>query len=157
MNIAADNTERERLRRLGWQIADPHCVARTPGTYAAASSARLPSSRRLRASTWHGTGWVSDRAAAFLAFGRPVITEAPVHNAISLPNRDFVLSDRSPRRRPLFARCLRLFGLSKQARHCAVEVFGSVKNLGRILCPLGADLPFRNDFRVMFVAPLWLT
>ena len=33
MNIAAGVPERERLRRPGWQIADPHRVARTPGTY----------------------------------------------------------------------------------------------------------------------------
>ena len=32
MNIAAEDPERQRLRRLGWHIADPHRVARTPGT-----------------------------------------------------------------------------------------------------------------------------
>ena len=46
MNIAADDPERERLRQLGWQIADPHRVARTPGT--------VPPLPRQRACRVHG-------------------------------------------------------------------------------------------------------
>src|SRR4029453_14906190 len=83
--------------------------------------------------TWR-TGWISDRAAAFLALGGPVITEAtgaekylPVENgfrfvrgvgeaesAVKLVLRDWAR-------------------LSKQARNCAVEVFDSAKNLRNIL------------------------
>src|SRR6266487_4559284 len=33
MNIGADDPERERLRQLGWEIVDPHRVARTPRSY----------------------------------------------------------------------------------------------------------------------------
>src|SRR5215208_3877206 len=33
MNIAAEDPERERLRRLGWQIVDPHRVAHSPRAY----------------------------------------------------------------------------------------------------------------------------
>ena len=73
------------------------------------------------------TGWVSDRAADFLALGRPVITEdtgaqgyLPVENGFCfIRSVREMLHDWSR--------------LSKQARQCAVEVFDSVRNLRRIL------------------------
>ena len=66
MNIAADDPERERLRRLGWQIADPHRVARTPGTYRRYLASALAEFTAIKGVdvAWR-TGWVSDRAAAF--------------------------------------------------------------------------------------------
>ena len=76
MNIAADDPERERLRRLGWQIVDPHRVARTPRTYRRYLASALAEFTAIKGVdvAWR-TGWISDRAAAFLALGRPVITE----------------------------------------------------------------------------------
>jgi hypothetical protein len=76
MNISAEDPERQRLRRLGWQIADPHRVARTPGTYRRYLASALAEFTAIKGVdvAWR-TGWVSDRAAAFLASGRPVITE----------------------------------------------------------------------------------
>jgi hypothetical protein len=80
------------------------------------------------------TGWLSDRAATFLASGRPVITE-DTGAAKYLPRESgfrFVVNleqavaavrevlDDWPR-------------LSRMARDCAVEVFDSTKNLKRIL------------------------
>lgn len=76
MNFFPGDGEAERLSALGWKIVEPHAVASSPAVY-----------RRYLASAWGEftaikgvdsawrSGWVSDRAAAFLASGRPVVTE----------------------------------------------------------------------------------
>src|SRR5207247_8330682 len=76
MNIAADDPERDRLRRLGWKILDPHRVARTARPYRRYLASALAEFTAIEGVdvAWR-TGWISDRAAAFLALGRPVITE----------------------------------------------------------------------------------
>ena len=76
MNFNRDDPERKRLAELGWKLATPHQVARTPARYRrylASASAEFTAIKGVDVS-WQ-TGWVSDRAAAFLALGRPVITE----------------------------------------------------------------------------------
>jgi hypothetical protein len=80
------------------------------------------------------TGWVSDRAAAFLATGRPVITEdtgagkyLPIESGFRFI-RDVDQAEEAVRE------TLRDWPrLSKQARLCAVDVFDSEKNLRRML------------------------
>ena len=135
MNISAEDPERERLRRLGWQIVDPHRVARTPQTYRrylASAFAEFTAIKGVDVA-WR-TGWVSDRAAAFLALGRPVITEdtGAEHYLPGESGFHFVRSaaDAETAVREVLHDWSRL---SKQARQCAVEVFDSVRNLRRIL------------------------
>jgi hypothetical protein len=135
MNIAAEDPERRRLQLRGWKIADPHQVARTPTAYRRYLASALAEFTAIKGVdvAWR-TGWISDRAAAFLALGRPVITEdtgagryLPAKNGFSfIRNADDaeVAVKRVLRDWPL---------LSKQARHCAVEVFDSAKNLRKIL------------------------
>ncbi len=76
MNINADDPETKRLRKLGWQLVSPHRVARTPAKYRRYLAAAMAEFTAIKGVdvNWR-TGWVSDRAAAFLALGRPVITE----------------------------------------------------------------------------------
>lgn len=68
--------DRELLARHGWRLVDPHCVAGSPTTYRdylrrsrAEFACAKPIYRELR------TGWFSDRSAAYLASGRPVLFE----------------------------------------------------------------------------------
>jgi hypothetical protein len=135
MNIDAKDPERERLRLLGWKIVDPHRIARTPRAYRRYLASALAEFTAIKGVdvAWR-TGWISDRAAAFLALGRPVITEntgaeryLPAENGFR-----FVRSGAEAEAavREVLRDWLRL---SKQARRCAVEVFDSVKNLRRIL------------------------
>jgi len=135
MNIAAEDPERQRLRRLGWQIADPHRVARTLGTYRRYLASALAEFTAIKGVdvAWY-TGWVSDRAAAFLALGRPVITEDTGAQRY-LPTESGFRFVRSVGEAETAVReVLQDWSLlSKQARHCAVEVFDSVRNLRRIL------------------------
>ncbi len=135
MNIAGEDPERERLQQLGWKIVDPHRVARTPSAYRRYLASALAEFTAIKGVdvAWR-TGWVSDRAAAFLALGRPVITEdtgaedyLPAKNGFSfVRDADEAEAD--------VKEVLRDWPeLSKQARQCAVEVFDSVRNLRRIL------------------------
>ena len=135
MNIDAEDPERERLQRRGWKIVDPHRVAGAPTAYRRYLASAVAEFTAIKGVdvAWR-TGWISDRAAAFLALGRPVITEdtgaeryLPAENGFSFI-RDV---DEAKAAIKGVARDWPL--LSKQARRCAVEVFDSVKNLRKIL------------------------
>jgi hypothetical protein len=135
MHMNPDDPERERLRTRGWQIVDPHRVATTPKKYRrylAGATGEFTAIKGVDV-RWK-TGWLSDRAAAFLATGRPVVTEdsgagkylpsaSGFHFAGDLDSAVAAIEDLManwPRR-------------SREARACAVEVFDSTKNLRRIL------------------------
>ncbi len=80
------------------------------------------------------TGWISDRAAAFLALGRPVITEdtsagryLPAKSGFSFVRS---VGDAESAVKEVLCDWAQL---SRQARDCAAEVFDSKKNLKAIL------------------------
>jgi hypothetical protein len=135
MNIKANDPERARLNKRGWHIIDPHRVARTPGCYRRYMAGALAEFTAIKGVdvAWR-TGWVSDRAAAFLALGRPVITEAtgaekylPAENGFRFVRG----ADEAERAVKLVLRDWAQ--LSRQARNCAAEIFDSAKNLRNIL------------------------
>ena len=135
MNLNADDPELARLRERGWQVVFPHRVARTPGAYRRYIAGTLGEFTAIKGVdvAWR-TGWVSDRAAAFLALGRPVITEDTGAQEY-LPRESgfrFVssLDEAEAAVREVLADWALL---SKQARACAVETFDSAKNLRKIL------------------------
>ncbi|MEO6970376.1 MAG: hypothetical protein ABI217_05740, partial [Chthoniobacterales bacterium] len=135
MNLNPDDPERTRLTNLGWQLTSPHQAARTPARYRrylASASAEFTAIKGVDV-RWR-TGWVSDRAAAFLASGRPVITE-DTGAAKYLPARSGMFFIRSAAEAAAAARGVLddWETLSRQARECAVEVFDSAKNLRKIL------------------------
>ena len=135
MNIAAEDPERERLRRRGWQIADPHRVAHTPRAYRRYLTSALAEFTAIKGVdvTWR-TGWVSDRAAAFLALGRPVITEDTGAQRYLPSENGFCFIRSAAEAEAAVREVLHDWSrLSKQARQCAVEVFDSVRNLRRML------------------------
>jgi hypothetical protein len=135
MNLNADDQEIARLRDHGWRVVSPHRVARTPRLYRRYVASALAEFTAIKGVdvAWR-TGWLSDRAATFLALGRPVITEetgAGKH----LPRESgfrFVrnLEEAEAAAREVLADWPRL---SKAARDCAVEIFDSAKNLRKIL------------------------
>ncbi|MCC7519257.1 MAG: glycosyltransferase [Verrucomicrobiae bacterium] len=74
VNLNPGDPEIERLRRLGWRLAVPHRVAATPSAYRdylAGSLAEFGFCKRIE--SLMRSGWVSDRSAAYLATGRPVV------------------------------------------------------------------------------------
>jgi len=135
MNIKSDDPERRRLRKRGWKLVDPHRVAATPARYRRylANAAGEFTAIKGVDVRWR-TGWLSDRAAAFAALGRPVVTEE-TGAATYLPRNSgfhFVtaLDDAAEAIREIIGDWSRQ---SRWARECAVEVFDSAKNLQRIL------------------------
>jgi hypothetical protein len=135
MNLNHDDPEIVRLRNLGWSIVSPHRVARTPAAYRryiAGSSGEFTAIKGVDVA-WR-TGWLSDRAAAFLAMGRPVITEDTGAGSY-LPNEPgFRFVDNVESAEVAVRDVLGGWPrLSQQARACAVEVFDSAKNLRKIL------------------------
>jgi hypothetical protein len=135
MNIATHDPERTRLQKRGWQIVDPHRVARTPKLYRRYMAGALAEFTAIKGVdvAWR-TGWVSDRAAAFLAMGRPVITEDTSAAKYLPPESGFRFVGSLDEAETAVKAVLRDWPrLSKQARACAMEIFDSAKNLRRIL------------------------
>ena len=135
MNIAPEDPERERLRRLGWQIVDPHHVAHTPRTYRRYLASALAEFTAIKGVdvAWR-TGWISDRAAAFLALGRPVITgDTGAQGYLPAENGFCFIRSASEAEAAVLEVLHDWSRLSKQARQCAVKVFDSVQSLRRIL------------------------
>lgn len=135
MNIQANDPERKRLRKRGWHLVDPHHVSRTPRLYRAylgRASAEFTAIKGVDVA-WK-TGWLSDRAAAFLALGRPVITE-PTGAEKYLPGASGFRFVRNLEEAAEAAKeVLRDWAiLAKQARVSAVQVFDAGKNLRKML------------------------
>jgi len=143
VNLAPDDPEIARLRDRGWHVVSPHRVARTPRAYRRLLTSALGEFTVIKGVdvAWR-TGWLSDRAAAFLALGRPVITEDTGAGEY-LPRESgfrFVsgVDEAEAAANEVLADWERL---SKQARACAVEIFDSTKNLRKIL---GLGTPERS-------------
>jgi hypothetical protein len=135
MNIKTDDPERARLNESGWHIIDPHRVARTPGRYRRYMAGALAEFTAIKGVdvAWR-TGWISDRAGAFLALGRPVITEATGAEKYLPTENGFRFVRGSDEAESAVKLVLRDWArLSRLARNCAVEVFDSAKNLRNIL------------------------
>ena len=135
MHMSADDPDRERLRKRGWRLVDPHRVATTPKKYRAYVASALGEFTVIKGVdvSWK-TGWLSDRAAAFLATGRPVITEDS-GAARYLPRESgfYFVADVGGAAAAVEDVQANWRGRSHEARQCAVEAFDSVKNLRRIL------------------------
>jgi len=135
MNIRLDDPERRRLQWFGWYLVDPHRVARTPGAYRRYVASGLGEFTAIKGVdvAWQ-TGWVSDRAAAFLATGRPVITEDTGAGKYLPKESGFRFIQNIDQAEQAVKEVLCDWPrLSKQARLCAVDVFDSEKNLRRML------------------------
>jgi hypothetical protein len=135
MNISPDDPEKARLQQLGWRVVDPHRVARNPSAYRRYMASALAEFTAIKGVdvAWH-TGWLSDRAAAFLALGRPVITEDTGATRYLPRENGFRFIRNADEAETAVKEVLRDWPrLSKQARACAVEVFDSPKNLRKIL------------------------
>jgi hypothetical protein len=71
-----DSKDLEALRSHGWRVVDPRDVAATPRAfrnYVRGSEAEFSVAQGVYAET--GSGWFSDRTAAYLACGRPAVVQ----------------------------------------------------------------------------------
>lgn len=135
MNLNPDDPEIRRLRSCGWRVVAPHRVARTPKAYRdyiTRATAEFTAIKGVDVA-WR-TGWLSDRAAVFLAMGRPVVTEDTGAAKYLPPESGFRFVDdletAETAANDVVADWRRL---SRQARACAIEIFDSTRNLRKIL------------------------
>jgi hypothetical protein len=74
--LGSSNAPRSLLREKGWSLSDPMIITRDPWSY----QRYIQSSKGEFTIAKHGyvvsrSGWFSERSAAYLASGRPVITQ----------------------------------------------------------------------------------
>ena len=135
MYMNPDDPERERLRRRGWHVVDPHRVARTPAKYRRYLASALGEFTAIKGVdvSWK-TGWLSDRAAAFLAMGRPVVTEdTAAAKYLPSPSGFHFVGDLEGAVAAIEDLLANWPRRSREARASAVEIFDSAKNLRKIL------------------------
>jgi hypothetical protein len=137
--VAGKNVPTERLRAAGWRIRDAHQATSTFDSFVDyLRSSRAEFTVCKSAYVRMHTGWFSDRSAAYLASGRPVVMQ------------DTGFSSRLPCGQGLFAarsveeaavaidRVLVDYQLhSRAARELAVEHLDARRVLGRFLDELG--------------------
>jgi len=135
MHMNPDDPERERLRERGWQLTDPHTGAHSPAKYrqyVAGASGEFTAIKGVDVS-WK-TGWLSDRAAAFLATGRPVVTEdSDAGKYLPRESGFHFIGDLNGAVAAVEDALANWQRRSREARRCAVELFDSAKNLKKIL------------------------
>jgi hypothetical protein len=135
MNLNRDDPEVRRLRSRGWRVVSPHRVARTPAAYRryiANAAAEFTAIKGVDVA-WR-TGWLSDRAASFLAMGRPVVTEDTGATKYLPQASGFRFVHDLETAQAAADEVVRNWPrLSREARACAVEIFDSLKNLRKIL------------------------
>ena len=134
MNLNPDDPERRRLRSLGWKVATPHALTRTPEAYYRYLAGATAEFTAVKLEAIMGSGWLSDRAAAFLALGRPVVTEPTGAERLLPKDSGMLFVSNLEEAVEAARRVLKDWPvLSKAARATAVECFDSVRNLRLML------------------------
>ena len=135
VNLNPDDPERDRIRGFGWNLVHPHEIAPGPAEYRryiAGSLAEFTPVKQADA-LWR-TGWFSDRAAAYLATGRPEITEDTTASRYLPEDSGVLIVSSLDEAEEAIRRVMKDWDrLSQRARETAVECFDSVKNLEKIL------------------------
>lgn len=138
INLNEDDPEIGRVLRYGWAWIHPHRVAATPQAYRryiAAASGEFTVCKGLYV-PWR-TGWISDRAAAFLASGRPMITEDTQCSKFLPDESGFLWMDSLESAIEAVRKLCRDWPhLSRIARATAMEYFDAPKTLERMLTTL---------------------
>lgn len=134
MNLKPGDPERDRMLEAGWNHVDPHVIARTPRRYYDYLAGSTAEFTGVKLESYMSSGWLSDRSAAFLAMGRPVITEqtGAEHYLPAGSGFFFVrsLKEASDAVHDVLGNWKKH---SRTARACAVECFDAVANLRKIL------------------------
>ena len=135
MNLGPGNPERTRLESCGWRLVEPHDVASSPALYRDYLRGALGEFTTIKGvDTLWRSGWVSDRAAAFLSLGRPVITEdAAVSRYLPEDSGFMEISSLESAREAIRRTVDDWPALSRRARATAEEYFEGTKTLRRML------------------------
>lgn len=135
VNLNPDDPEQDRIRGFGWKLTHPHEIAPGPEEYRAYLAGSLAEFTPVKQgdALWR-TGWFSDRAAAYLASGRPVITEDTAARNYLPEDGGVLIVSCLEEAKEAVQRVMKDWDcLSAKARTTAVEYFDSAKNLEKIL------------------------
>jgi hypothetical protein len=135
----ADHKDFDALQRHGWHVTDPQAAAGTPDAfqrYIQQSSAEFSVAQGIYVQT--GSGWFSDRTAAYLASGKPALVQDTGFSR-HLPTGEGLVAFRTPDDAIAGAESI----ASKYQSHChaageiAEEYFDSDKVIGQLLADIG--------------------
>jgi hypothetical protein len=134
-----DAADLELLRGHGWKVADPRPAAATPDAfrdYLRGSGAEFSVAQGVYVEA--GSGWFSDRTAAYLASGRPALVQ-DTGVAATLPVGEGLLTFTTPEQAVEGARRIAddPEGHANAARGLAEEHLDSDAVLGRVLESIG--------------------
>ena len=134
MNLNPDDPERQRLRKLGWHVVSPHRLMPTPERYYHYLAGSFAEFTAVKLEAQMQSGWLSDRAAAYLSLGRPVITE-PTGAEQFLPRESGMLFVHTLEEALETSRRVLLdwSHLAQQARQTAIDYFDAAKTLKKML------------------------
>lgn len=134
MNMGREDPEAARIRSHGWRLVFPHSVANTPQKYLRYLSGAGAEFTPVKVDDAYRTGWLSDRAAVFLALGRPVVTVSTGAEPYLPAESGFLFVSDLPTAAEAVRNVLLDWPrLSRAARSVAVEHFDSERNLRKIL------------------------
>jgi hypothetical protein len=130
---------REDLRRRGWSIVDPTMVARDIWSYQqyiSASGGEFSIAKHGYVSSY--SGWFSERSAAYLASGRPVVTqETGFSKWLKAGLGVLPFSTAEEALSGIEEVCSRYKPHCQAAREMAEEYFDARKVLTKLLCEIG--------------------
>jgi hypothetical protein len=133
--LAGDAAPREKMAAAGWRIADPRDVTATIWSYRDyIAQSRGEFSVAVNLEVKSRSGWFSDRTAAYLASGKPVIVQDTGFSE-SLPCGEglFAFTTIDDAAKAVEAINQDYAGQCKAARAVAEEYFDSDKVLGAVL------------------------
>jgi len=137
--VAGTNVPREQLRELGWTVRDSHAVTATYDgfvDYIRASRGEFTVCKNVFVAT--NTGWFSDRSAAYLASGRPVVMqETGFSNHLPCGRGLFAVRTAEEARAAIEVIEGDFVRHSRAAREIAVEYLSASRVVGRMLGELG--------------------
>jgi len=134
MNMGREDPEVVRIRSRGWKLVFPHSVAGSPQKYVRYLSEAGAEFTPVKVDDVFRTGWLSDRAAVFLALGRPVVTVSTGAESFLPAESGFLFINDLPSAVEAARKVARDWPrLSRAARATAVEHFDAGRNLRKIL------------------------
>ena len=137
--VAGRGVPRERLSSRGWQLREAHNITRSVESYwdyIRSSLGEFAVCKNIFVAT--NSGWFSDRSAAYLATGRPVVMQATGFESY-LPCGEGLFAVRSPAEAAeAIQSIVAHYSLHSQvARKIALEYLDAKIVLGRFLSELG--------------------
>lgn len=137
--VSGKNVPRERLLEYGWRLRDAHEVTASFeafGEYIRASRGEFGVCKNVFVAT--NNGWTSDRSAAYLACGRPVVMQETGFSAHLPVGRGLFAVRTADEAAAAIEEIERDYGRhSRAAREIAVEHLDARNVLGRLLNQLG--------------------